>query len=278
MTVLRLGLIGDNIRASSAPRLHRLAGAQFGLDVDYPLLIPAEQGMDFDALFDSCRERRGLNITYPYKERVVSRLRIDDPLVAAMGAVNTVVFEDGMARGHNTDYSGFVRAYRETLGDRPPGGVALVGAGGVGKAIAFGLLDLGVTAIRLADPDQDRARDLAGRLRRARADLDVTVAIRADAIVAGADGVINATPLGMEGRPGTAIPAGLLPGRGWAFDAVYTPVQTEFLQAARAAGLATLSGWELFFYQGVDAFRHFARREPDEAGLRAALLNSHSAE
>ena len=91
------------------------------------------------------------------------------------------------------------------------------------------------------------------------------------AMLGGADGVVNCTPLGMSGRPGSAIPASLLGGQSWAFDAVYTPIETEFLRAARAAGLDTLSGYELFFQQGIKAFELFTGRVPPLDALRQRL-------
>ena len=90
---------------------------------------------------------RGVNITYPYKETVVADVVINDPLVGAMSAVNTVVFENGGLLGFNTDYSGFISAYRRVFKNHAPGKVCLIGAGGVGKAVAFGLLALDVDAI-----------------------------------------------------------------------------------------------------------------------------------
>ena len=120
--MIRLGLIGDNIKPSQAPRLHREAGRLAGLAVSYELLIPAEIGKGFDLLFDDCRESgmRGLNITYPYKQIAVARAKIDDPLVRRLGAINTVIFEDGAARGYNTDHSGFIAAWRAAFGPASP--------------------------------------------------------------------------------------------------------------------------------------------------------------
>ena len=95
--MIRLGLIGDNIKASRAPKLHRLCGQMCGVDVSYELLIPAEQGLEFEPLFDRCRAGgyRGLNITLPYKVRVMPKLVIADERVRQIGAVNTVVFDGG---------------------------------------------------------------------------------------------------------------------------------------------------------------------------------------
>src|SRR5690606_23807763 len=144
-TVL-LGLIGDNIARSQAPRLHEEAGRMLGVPVSYERLVPREMGRAFEAVFAFARDRgfRGLNITYPYKERVVPLVSIADARVAALGAVNTVLFTPDGPQGHNTDWSGFIAAYRHVLGDRAPGPVCMVGAGGVGKAVAYGLLSLGL--------------------------------------------------------------------------------------------------------------------------------------
>lgn len=271
---IRLGLIGDNITRSRSPDLHRIAGALCGLDVSYDLFIPRDMGADFDAVFEACRSGgvRGVNVTYPYKERVAGKVEVADPLVRSIGSVNTVVFEDGRAFGHNTDYSGFVAAFRERFGDAAPGRVAMVGAGGVGKAVAWGLAALGATALAIFDRDAERAGALAASLGSAGTGMAVAIAATAEGALDGADGVINCTPLGMVGYPGSAVPAGSLPGRRWAFDAVYTPVETEFKRDAEAAGLAVLSGYELFFHQGIQAFRIFTGRiPPDLSELRRRL-------
>ena len=87
----------------------------------------------------------------------------------------------------------------------------------------------------------------------------------------GPDGLINCTPLGMERIGGTAFPPGMLTRKRWAFDAVYTPVETEFIRDARGAGVEVMTGYELYFFQGVDAFRIFTGFDVDAAALRKAL-------
>ncbi|MCV2869638.1 shikimate dehydrogenase [Defluviimonas sp. WL0002] len=271
MPKIRLGLIGDNIRASRSPDLHRLAGVMTGLDVSYDLFIPPAMGMAFDTVLENCRRDGlvGVNITLPYKERVVSLVRIDDPAIVRIGSANTVRFTDRGARGFNTDYSGFVSAYRHAFGTAGPGRVALIGAGGVGRAIAFGLLALKADEIVLVDTDQVRAGALATTLS---ADGVARVRIAGIEALAQADGVVNATPLGMVGYPGSPVPEGMFPRDGWAFDAVYTPVTTPFRAQALAAGARFLSGWELFFFQGIDAFEIFTGYRPDDLpALRRAL-------
>jgi shikimate dehydrogenase len=280
MATIRLGLIGDNIRRSQSPLLHRLAGTLCGLDVVYEPLIPADLGLDFDAVFERCRTSgfRGINITYPYKERVFPKLAIGDPVVRALGACNLALFEPGGPTGGNTDHSGFKSAFAESFPGASPGNVAMAGAGGVGKAIAFGLAELGASELWLYDPDTAKATALQASLAAFAPQLGIYLADSIEEAAAEADGLVNCTPLGMSGHPGTAIPRHLIRSQSWAFDAVYTPVSTQFLRDAAAAGLSTMSGYELFFHQGVDAFRIFTGWEVDQGKLRTALAYSHGTE
>lgn len=271
---IRLGLIGDNIAASQAPRLHRLAGAQNGRSVVYDRLVPRELGLEFDGVFDlAATTRQGINVTYPYKERAAGRVTIADPLVAAIGAVNTVLFAPGGPQGFNTDHSGFIAAYRRVLGDAAPGPVLMIGAGGVGKAVAFGLVALGLADLRLADRDLPKAEALAEALRAVAPGLSVTVGTDAAALAGGAAGLVNCTPVGMVGYDGTPLPASAMNRPAWAFDAVYTPVDTQFLRDAAAAGARIITGYELFIGQGVDAWAIFTSLPLDEARLRADLAS-----
>lgn len=288
---LKLGLIGDNIAHSKAPLLHSLAGKLAGRDVSYERLVPRALGADFEATFERCATGgyRGVNVTYPYKELAARRVRIDDPLVQAMGAVNTVIFEPaepagifepaeppgifepGGARGFNTDYSGFTAAYRHARGESRAGRVCMIGAGGVGKAVAFALLNLGLDALWIVDRDYAKAVDLESRLRAVASGLPVTLSNDATALPTELDGLINCTPVGMVGHEGTPLPRDRMRGAGWAFDAVYTPLETQFLKDAIAEGFAVISGYELFFHQGVDAWQLFADCPVDPVQLRRLL-------
>ena len=216
----------------------------------------------------------GVNVTHPYKEEAARRVDIRDPTVQAMGAVNTVLFEPAGPQGFNTDYSGFMAAYRGTRGDSPSGRACLIGAGGVGKAVAFALLKLGVESLLIVDLDPARAEDLAARLRAAAPDIPVTIAASTEALAGQVDGLINCTPVGMAGYEGTPLPRERMKGARWAFDAVYTPADTQFLCDATAEGLTVISGFELFFHQGVDAWRIFAGHPVDAGRLRTALMQS----
>ena len=281
--MIKLGLIGKAIQRSNMPLLQRLAGARTGHPLDYALLDIADgDPARFDATFRACADGgfRGVNVTHPFKERAAAQVSIEDPRVRAIGAVNTVTFDAGGARGRNTDYTGFLRAWRWRFGDRPAGTVAIIGAGGVGRAIAFALTALGAPEIRVCDVDGDKAATLAAALRAARPATAIAVYPGAEAAVAVADGIVNATPVGMHYMPGCPVDAAALGGQRWVFDAVYTPEDTELLQAARAKGLADFSGFGLFLGQGADAFEIFtgvALSDDDIAAIERDIRAANAA-
>lgn len=271
---VRLGLIGDNIRASRSPALHRHCGALTGLDVSYDLFIPPALGRSFEQILAAMLDQgfAGTNVTLPYKERAARLARVDEPNIARIGAVNTVRFGPKGMEGFNTDYSGFALAWRAAWGQASPGRVALIGGGGVGKAVAFALVSLGAEEVIVIDAVRAKAEALARAVTEAGAGR-TRGAVGGMETLGRADGVVNGTPLGMHGYPGSPVPEGLFPQGGWAFDAVYTPVETPFRAQALAAGARFLSGWELFFHQGIDAFEIFTGRRPEDLeGLRARIL------
>ncbi len=269
----RLGLIGDGIGRSSAPRLHELAGGIVGRTVTYTRFdLDGQADTTFEETLAACGRDglTGVNVTHPYKERAARIVPIQDPRVRRIGAINTVLFRDGVpVAGHNTDHSGFVAAYRAQMADAGPGAVALVGAGGVGRPIAVGLGELGADEVRVFDIDPARAARLAGDL--TTADVPVRACATVEEALDGAAGIANATPIGMYRYPGNPVPEAAMGRPRWVFDAVYTPRDTEFTLAAGHRGAEVISGYELFFWQGVHAFRLFTGLEVDRPALRTAL-------
>ena len=130
---------------------------------------------------------------------------------------------------------------------------------------------MGAQAIHCVDLDPAKADSLADTLVALGSQTRIEVFGDAVAAVDGADGIINCTPLGMVGIGGSPLPDDAMQGAGWVFDAVYTPVDTQFLQDAQRAGLTVISGYELFFGQGVDAWKIFTGIEIDHAELRIAI-------
>lgn len=270
---MRLGLVGAGIGRSMAPAWFRRAGERLGVDISYDLieLEPGDRG-GARRVVEEAPDRgfTGLNVTYPFKECVLDRVDSHDDAVARIGSVNTVSFRSGSAHGSNTDHSGFMHRWRDRWPDAAPGIVTVLGAGGVGRALAFGVADLGADEVRVVDVEVERALRLASDLESWHPGLPVRSGTDADALVDGSDGVVNGTPVGMYIQPGCPVSSDLLVGLRWVFDAVYSPLETPFLSHARIAGVDSMSGFDLFLGQAVDAFACFAGEELDDA-VAAAL-------
>ena len=241
--------------------MHERAARALGVRYHYHLIEAAGAGREVLRALDGVRRLgfAGVNVTYPYKEAVVDLLDELSPGAAAMGAVNTVVVRDHRLVGHNTDSTGFARAASRLVEGAGQGAVALIGAGGVGKAIAFALARLGVAEIRIFDTDRTKADKLAHLLRRHAEAVAVT---SVEDAVRGAAGVINGTPVGMFPSQGTSVPDALLHERLWVADAVYFPLLTPLLMAAKARGARIMTGRELAIYQAADTFELFTGLSP----------------
>jgi shikimate dehydrogenase len=266
-----LGLIGSPIRSSAAPAMHEAAAEALGLRAHYRLIdVAGANAATLRAMLDGVRLLgfSGVNVTFPYKEAIVPLLDALSRGAAAIGTANTVVVRDGKLTGHNTDSSGFAAAFKAVLG--PPGDapVALIGAGGVGRAIAFAMAEVGARALRIVDAEAGKAQALADRLK---GRVEVRVCRDVAEALDSAGGVINGTPIGMLPNRGSPVPAELLHGGLWVADAVYTPLWTPLLQAARACGARVMTGRELCICQAVDAFRLFTGLEPSRERIGAAF-------
>ena len=268
---LLTGLIGAPIASSASPAMHERAAEALGLRGHYQLIeVAGADATGLRMMLEGVRRLgfAGVNVTFPYKEAVVGLLDELAPSAAAMQAVNTVVVRDGRLIGHNTDATGFARAAAELVAGTGSKPVAIIGAGGVGKAIAFALASLGVADIRIFDSERLKADGLAA-LVAARA--GVTVADSVEVALQGAAGVINATPVGMLPSRGMPVPDALLHAGLWVVDAVYSPLYTPLLEAARAKGARIMTGRELAICQAADAFELFTGHAPSTGVIGAAF-------
>ncbi|HYG85575.1 MAG TPA: shikimate dehydrogenase [Azospirillum sp.] len=265
---LLLGLVGSGIQASRTPALHEREAAELGVCCIYRLIDLDALGLDAGALPEilTAAERfgfAGLNVTHPCKQAVIPLLDALSPEAQALGAVNTVVLRDGRRVGHNTDWWGFAESFRRELPDVRRDRVVQLGAGGAGAAVAHALLTLDAGEVVIVDTEAGRADALAAALCARFGAGRATTAPSPAAALADADGVVNATPVGMAKYPGMAVPAELLHPGLWVADIVYFPLETALLRHARALGCRTLAGGGMAVFQAVGAFRLFAGREPD---------------
>ena len=265
------GLIGAPIAQSASPAMHEQAADALGVRCHYQLIeVAGADGAGLRALLEGVRRLgfAGVNVTFPYKEAVVPLLDELSPDARDIGAVNTVVVRDGRLIGYNTDTTGFERAIGDLIAASDHGPVALIGAGGVGKAIAYALAKLGVAELSIFDADRAKAEQLAARLRSRQA---TRVADTIEGALRGAVGVVNATPVGMLPDRGMAVSGTLLHRDLWVADAVYTPLWTPLLSAAKAKGCRVMTGRDLALYQAADAFELFTGLKPSVAAIGNAF-------
>lgn len=261
-------LIGRGITASLTPGMHEAEGTRLGLRYVYRLLDFDRLGFTNDALPAVITAAHsfgldGLNVTHPFKQAALHHVETLSPNAAAIGAINTIVFSNGRVSGHNTDAYGFAQSFRQGLPDAPLGDVVLVGAGGAGLAVAHVLLGFGLRALHIVDRLADKARSLAADLARRFPGRNITAESDVAAALTAADGVINATPSGMEKYPGSPFDTALLRPDLWVADIVYFPAETDLLRAARAAGCRTLGGSGMALFQAVRAFGLITGLEAD---------------
>ena len=273
---LLLGLIGAGIQRSLTPAMQEAEARAQGLRLHYQLIDLERTGQGADALPTLMSAARtmgfaGLNITYPCKQAVIPLLDSLSDEAKAMGAVNTVVFSNGRATGHNTDGSGWRWGFEQQLPGANLSRVVLLGAGGAGSAIAHAVLRMGANSLVLVDSDLARAGELTERLNALYPGRRVSFTADAAAALSGAKGLIHATPTGMDKLPGLPLPAALLQPDLWVSEIVYFPLQTALLQAATTLGCKVANGAGMAVGQAVGAFRLFTGREPDTVRMQAHM-------
>ena len=278
MDKLTAGLIGSHIQKTRLPRALRRLCDEAGIGFEFNLIdTDGIVDFDFDAQVDDLRQKgwSGVTVTHPYKTHA-ARYAGDTllPEIARLGASNTLIFGPPLS-GYNTDFTGFISAWRTGLGDKVPGHVAMAGAGGVARALAFALAELGATSISIWDVEPGKAEQLADECGEpARAILPS----QSNDAASAADGLINATALGMEHAPGMAFDAHHIGPQSWAFDAVYTPTNTMFLQRCRAAGLECLTGFDLFCHMAIGSFETYTGIEVDKLSALRKLADLRPAD
>jgi shikimate dehydrogenase len=263
-----IGLIGEGIGGSLSPAMHMAEGDAQGLRYIYRLIDLAALGRsvaDLPALLDGAIALGfdGLNITHPCKQAILPLLDEIDDDALAIGAVNTVRIVDGRTRGHNTDVSGFRVGIDRDIGAINGDRVVQLGAGGAGAATAAAVLSLGATHLSIVDVDVERAARLAATLRARFGSDTATAATSVETALAGAQGLVHATPTGMAAHPGLPLDPALLRPDLWVAEIVYFPLETALLKAARAIGCRTSHGGNMAVFQAVGAFELFTGQKAD---------------
>lgn len=275
------GVMGDPVEHSLSPPMHAAAYESTGVEATYLRFRVGEGDVKEAVQGASALNLSGLNVTVPHKGTVAALPFVElGETAERIGAVNTLDFgggdgeddsegggENGVVRGYNTDASGALRAL-ERKTDVSGKEVALVGAGGAARAVAFAVVEEGAT-VEIINRTPERAEKLADEVREV-GEATAHPLDELDDVVPDADVVVNATTVGME-EDVSPIPTDALRPHHVVLDAVYTPLETRLLRDAGEAGATTVDGAWMLVYQGAEAFEIWTGKKAPVEKMNAAL-------
>ncbi len=267
------GVIGHPIAHSRSPQLHGHWLARYGIKGHYVPMDVAPDDLPQALVMLPKLGFVGVNVTIPHKEAALKLAHVVSDRAALIGAANTVTFlKDGKIHADNTDGVGFMSNLHQLAPkwQAPDGPATLFGAGGAARAVIAALIEAGIPEIRIANRTRLRADVL-------QADFGARVVVydwlRAGDMLQGAALVINATSLGMTGKPDLRLPLDQLELGAVATDLVYTPLMTPFLIEAQSRGAHIVDGLGMLLHQGAPGFeRWFGQRPQVDDATRSAVL------
>ncbi len=273
-----LGIMGFPVSHSLSPVMHNAAIAAMGLDYVYvPLPIAVEDLATAIAGLRAVQSVQGFNLTIPHKVEVMPFLDEIMPIARSVGAVNTVKRIGDRWVGTNTDVAGFLEPLKQLNCDWQKNPALILGAGGAAKAVATACLELGCPIIHVVGRDPKKMKKFHGTMTDQLRDYNLRVHPWASLshLLEVAGIVINATPIGMASDPHTPISEAemaLLPDQAIAYDLIYTPRPTKFLQLATARGLKAIDGLEMLINQGAIGLEWWLDQPVPIDIMRQALL------
>lgn len=274
------GIIGFPLGHTLSPVMHNTAFRELKADAIYQAMPLKEE--ELDAFFEELRDPDcpifGLNVTVPYKEKVLEYLDVLNPLAEKIGAVNTIVIDQKRTLiGYNTDAPGFLSHLQELKVETKGSRVAILGAGGSCRAIlsTMAMVPERPEIIRVFNRTPERTRDLVGDLSQR---FDTSIVLPVDNLeeleIEHSDLLINTTSVGLKASDPSLVPEDILHPDVFVYDLIYNPWETRLLRDARLAGARTSNGLGMLYYQGVLALQHWAEMEipePVKKKMRKAL-------
>ena len=256
------GVMGWPVMHSRSPLMHNYWMKQQGLEGTYVYFAikPGELGPALRALhplgFSGC------NLTIPHKLDAMDIVDEVDDVAGKIGAISCVIVgEDGTLFGTNNDWLGFLGNLKQLAPNwrGNDGPVAVIGAGGGGRAVCYALLQEGVPEIRLVNRSHDRAKTLANEFG---GPIDVMLWEARHEALSGVTMVVNVTNQGMVGEKALDLKLNALPQSAIAYDIIYTPLESPFLALARTRGNQTINGLGMLLHQGPPAWTRWFDLEP----------------
>ncbi len=269
------GIIGNPIGHSFSPMMHNylyelldLNYVYLAFDIKKKLLEDGVNGL-------VALGARGFNVTVPHKESILPMLDEVEKSAKIIGAVNTVLVENGRIIGYNTDITGFKKSIQDAGFDSKGKIVSVLGGGGAARAAIIGLIELGVSKVNIINRDNERAQQIITTYEKNGIDninnilaKDVEEAIKQSSLI------INATSVGMKGylQSQSPLPGEYFNEEMWVCDMVYNPQETVFLSEAGRKGCKLIDGLDMLVHQGADAFKIWTNVEPPREKVKELIL------
>lgn len=267
------GVIGDPIEQSLSPVMHEAAFDHLGITANYHAFHVLPQHLQGAVEGVKALGIRGINVTIPHKVDVMKYLDHIDPLAERIGAVNTIVNDDGVLSGFNTDGMGYLEGLRPLL-DMPLTDMRalIIGAGGAARAVAMTLASKGMKELYIANRTETKAGELAKACKPLTATRSLTLSL-AQARLMEFDLVVNTTSVGMAPNvDNLPISLEMLGRHTIVTDLIYNPDETRFLKMARQKGAKTQNGLNMFVLQGGLAFEKWTGKSAPRDVMRKAVL------
>lgn len=262
-------VIGDPIQHSLSPKMHNAAFETLGIDNEFVFVASQVKPEDLSDFVKGVRTMgiRGVACTSPHKIEIIRYLDCVDEVAQKIGSANTVVNDGGILKGYNTDWLGVISPLEKitSLDDKT---IALIGAGGVARAVAYAVTKRG-TKLTIYNRSLEEAERLAKEFGGKALSLHNLEKVK------DADIIFNATPLGMyPNEDKTPIPNELIRKNQIVFDAVYTPFETKLLRNAKSIGAQIISGVEMFVEQGAAQFKLYTGFDAPVDAMKEVLLKT----
>ena len=256
------GLVGYPLEHSLSPLMHNAAFKKLNIPGEYQLFQKQPQELESFLRTLEDQDIWGLNVTVPYKEKVLDLDFIEPDETARdakeIGAVNTIVRKGKNLKGFNTDVAGFLRHLNKLNFDPLKKRVALLGAGGAGRAVAYAVAGKGAKEIAIFDIDKNKSENVSGMLKKLFPNLNVLIVDTVEELnISNKDLLVNATPVGLKDDDSCLIDESMLFGNVFVYDLIYNPSPTKLLSLAKDKGLRCSDGLGMLVYQGAFSFIYF---------------------
>lgn len=267
------GLLGFPVKHSFSPAMQNAAFKAMGLDAEYRLFEKKPEELPFFLNSLAGENIFGLNVTIPYKEKVLDFVTLDDEsfFLRQIKAVNTIVLRGGLLKGFNTDIPGFSRHLKENI-DPEMKKVAILGAGGVSRAVAYVLADSKAKDIFIYDLDFAKSEGVVRMVKGLFPSFFIKAVTSIEQLcIKDKDLLINATPVGMKETDPCLIKEEMLHKDLFVYDLIYNPVQTRLLAFAEKAGAGIANGLKMLLYQGMLSFKIWTGKDAPFDSMQQAL-------